>query len=104
MNRLSPWIFALGLLCAAAAQAQQAAGSRADGRPAGAPGTATPQPYTTPAQPSQVPRRTPHNPPLLRPLPNTPNPAVPLPDRDLPLLEQQRQRNSQPLGPGGKKP
>ena len=104
MYRLSPWIFALGLLCAAAAQAQQAAGSRADGRPAGAPGTATPQPYTTPVQPSQVPRRTPHNLPLLRPLPTTPNPAVPLPDRDLPLLEQQRQRNSQPLGPGGKKP
>jgi hypothetical protein len=104
MHRLSPWIFALGLLCAAAAQAQQAAGSRADGRPAGAPGTATPQPYTTPVQPSQVPRRTPHNLPLLRPLPTTPNPAVPLPDRDLPLLEQQRQRNSQPLGPGGKKP
>jgi hypothetical protein len=104
MQRLSPWILALGLLCvAAAAQAQQTVGPRADGRPAGAPGTATPQPYA-PVQPSQLPRRAPNNPPLLRPLPTNPNPAVPLPDRDLPLLEQQRQRNSQPLGPGGRKP
>ena len=104
MNRLSAWIFGLGLLCVAAVQAQQSVGPRTEGRPAGAPGTATPQPYTVPAQPSQVPRRTPHNPSLLRPQPANPNPAVPLPDRDLPLLEQQRQRNSQPLGPGGKKP
>jgi hypothetical protein len=104
MHPLTPWIFTLGLLCAAAAQAQQTSGPRADDRPAGAPGTATPQPYATPAQPSQLPRRAPHNPPLLRPQPINPNPAVPLPDRDLPLLEQQRQRNSQPLGPGGKKP
>lgn len=67
----------------------------------GAPGTSTPQPFSHP-EPRQLPSPAPNSPPLLNP--GTGNnvrpytPRVTPPDRDVPLLEEQRRRNSQGLG------
>lgn len=58
---------------------------------AGAPGTATPQPYA-PAAPQHLPAPTRNNPPLLRQVPQPQSS-----DQELPLLQQQRERNSQAL-------
>ncbi|WPC03730.1 hypothetical protein SBP02_13170 [Pseudomonas benzenivorans] len=73
-------------------------------RPAGSPGTATPQPFSQP-QPRSLSGTAPHNLPLLidgtgnRGGPLNPQPAPPPPrDAELPLLEQQLRRNSQRLG------
>lgn len=62
---------------------------------AGAPGTATPQPYA-PAAPQHLPAPTRNNPPLLRQVPQ-PQSNQPRRDQELPLLQQQRERNSQAL-------
>lgn len=71
---------------------------------AGSPGTATPQPYTQPV-PRNLPSTPANSPRLLNPGPDnggtrliTPRGNPTPPDRDLPLLEEQRQRNSQGLG------
>jgi hypothetical protein len=82
-------------------------------RAPGSPGTATPQPFTQPTL-RNVPRSSPNAQPLLnhgsrvnnsggsgsRLNPPSANRAAP--DGDLPLLEEQRQRNS--LGLGGNRP
>lgn len=71
---------------------------------AGSPGTATPQPYSQPV-PHSLPGTGANSPRLLNPgtgnagsrlSPPRGNPTQP--DRDLPLLQEQRQRNSQGLG------
>lgn len=66
----------------------------------GAPGTATPQPFSVP-QPRHVPSTAPNNPPLLNRggdrsglAPSLPSGTLAPPDGKLPLLEQQLQRNS----------
>ncbi len=70
----------------------------------GSPGTATPQPFTQPTL-RNLPSSAPNVPPLLRRGPadtgsrlNSSHGNLALPDADLPLLEEQRQRNSQRLG------
>ena len=71
---------------------------------AGSPGTSTPQPYSQPSAPN-VPNRSPGSAPLLNPGTGndgsrsyTPRDTRTPPDRDLPLLQEQRERNSQGLG------
>lgn len=67
----------------------------ADNRPAGSPGTATPQPYVQP-QPVHA-AGAPRTPPLLKQAPRRQDNAQdlqPARDKPLPLLEQQLQRNS----------
>lgn len=68
-------------------------------RPPGAPGTATPQPYApAQVQPRALPNSNVNMPPLLKQpqLPNTNQGRGA--DQDLPLLQQQRQRNTEALG------
>ncbi|UVE16509.1 hypothetical protein NVV93_12905 [Pseudomonas sp. LS44] len=64
--------------------------------PAGAPGTPTPTPYQQ-VVPHDVPSVSPRQPPLLNNGDIRPPQAVPSPsrDQDLPLLQEQRQRNFQ---------
>lgn len=76
---------------------------------AGAPGTATPQPYTQPV-PRGLPSTRANSPRLLNPGTgsagnrlNPPRGNPTQPDRDLPLLQEQRQRNSQGLGGANRK-
>lgn len=91
MNRLT--LVLTGLLLAAGTHAT-------DVRP----GTPTPQPFEVP-QPQSLPKPAPGSPPLLdhgrdNAPGSTHNPrplTQPKPDSDLPLLEQQRERNYQPL-------
>ncbi len=64
-------------------------------RPAGSPGTATPHPFVSPVPRDRAETR-PGNPPLLKHGPQRPRDGNLAPrDDDLPLLEQQRQRNRQ---------
>lgn len=65
----------------------------AQDRPAGSPGTATPHPFKPP-QPRGLPTPAPGNPRLLK----QPEGNLAPPDDELPLLEQQRQRNRQNPG------
>ncbi|WP_457787496.1 hypothetical protein [Pseudomonas sp. PL-6] len=94
------------LACAAAALAQTQQPPRMPTSPAaGAPGTATPQPYGQP-QSAPIQRQGPGTAPLLPPpqgqsLPRL-APQAPK-DQAIPLLEQQLQRNRQPVEPGQKR-
>lgn len=76
-------------------------------RPAGAPGTPTPQPFVRP-QPRHLPSPPPNTPPLLDSGRGQPGGRLSLPrdslapaDGRLPLLEQQLQRNSRGLPGSG---
>ncbi|MGB4075023.1 hypothetical protein [Pseudomonas sp.] len=93
--RLSMLLLAvLTTLCSLPLHAQQSAV-----RPAGSPGTATPQPYApAPTLPRAAPNTYANKPPLLK-QPQMPalNPGRTA-DQDLPLLQQQRQRNVDSLG------
>ncbi|MHA6493888.1 hypothetical protein ACX0MV_11670 [Pseudomonas borbori] len=87
---------ALSFALIGAVQAQDAMLASNDRAP-GSPGTATPHPFEIPA-PRPLPNATPSSPPLLDNSSGSrmnPRPAT-LPERDgeLPLLEQQRQRES----------
>ena len=96
--RLTSVLLCLTLLGGAAFRPRDYPASPPRERPAGSPGTATPQPFTQPV-PRNLPTPAPNNPPLLndgtgykaRP----PDGSLAPPDGELPLLEQQRQRNSQ---------
>ena len=97
--KVSIWLL-LGLLSLPGASAlAQDYRSPTPQQPAqGAPGTSTPQPFTQP-EPRHLPSPAPNSPPLLNPgTGNSPRPYTPRavpPDRDVPLLEEQRRRNSQ---------
>ena len=87
----------LVLLMAAMAYGTAAYGENATEteRPAGSPGTATPHPFVPPVPRDRAEPR-PGNPPLLKHGPQGPRDGNLAPrDGDLPLLEQQRQRNQQ---------
>lgn len=76
----------------AAAYGQNAGESQ---RPPGSPGTATPHPFVPPVPRDRAESR-PGNPPLLKHGPQGPRDGNLAPrDNDLPLLEEQRQRNQQ---------
>ncbi|MBS7661308.1 hypothetical protein I0D00_05015 [Pseudomonas lalucatii] len=90
----------LGLFWGATLAAQDYRPAGPQERPAGSPGTATPQPFSQPQPPRPL-GTAPHNLPLLndgtgnRGGPLSPPLAAPPPgDGRLPLLEQQLQRNS----------
>ncbi|SFP92192.1 hypothetical protein [Pseudomonas borbori] len=103
MHLTSMLLLCLTVLYGAAIQARDY--SVSPQRPAGSPGTATPQPFVQP-QPRNLPTPAPQNPPLLNDgtgyKANPPRGSLAPPDGELPLLEQQRQRNSQGL-PGSRK-
>lgn len=103
-----PSLFALSLiaLCSPALYAQTYPLPSTYELPSGAPGTATPQPFTQPV-PRNLPSTAPNSPPLLND--GTGNPGQRLnpprgnlapPDGELPLLEQQLQRNRDAVPPG----
>ncbi|MDM8350747.1 hypothetical protein P8H27_17870 [Pseudomonas sp. sp1636] len=96
---------ALAALCSLASYARDYPGLIPQERPAGSPGTATPQPFSQPL-PRNLPSPAPNNPPLLNDgtgyKANPSGGSLAPPDGELPLLEQQRQRNSQGL-PGSRK-
>jgi hypothetical protein len=105
MRLTSMLLLCLSLLYGAAIQARDYPASTPRERPAGSPGTATPQPFVQP-QPRNLPTPAPKTRPLLND--GTGYKAKPSggslapPDGELPLLEQQRQRNSQGF-PGSRK-
>lgn len=90
-------------LCAATATAEDYRLPPAAQPAPGSPGTATPQPFTQPTL-RNLPSTAPNSPPLLKRgtddagLRLNPSGNLAPPDADLPLLEQQRQRNSQGQG------
>ena len=93
--RLTALLFALTSLASTPLLAQQPPKMPATAPAAGAPGTATPQPYApVPAQ--HLPNSSSQNPPLLKPLPK-PEAREPRRDEDLQLLREQRERNAQPV-------
>ena len=107
MRMLAVLLACLIALCGTAAARDYRLPTAQD-RPAGAPGTATPQPFTQPV-PRNLPSTAPNNPPLLndgtgnqggRLRPPSGNLAPP--DEGLPLLEQQLRRNSQGRQPAGR--
>jgi hypothetical protein len=61
----------------------------------GGPGTATPQPYS-PVTPQNLPHRTFDNAPLYKQAP-LPESRQPRRDEDVQLLQEQRERNAQPI-------
>lgn len=93
--RLTPLLFVLTTLASASLLAQQPPKMPAITPAAGAPGTATPQPYS-PAVPQHLPGPTHNNPPLLKQAP-LPEASQPRRDQDVPLLQEQRERNVQPV-------
>ncbi len=105
MRVASALLLSLAVLCGTAIQARDYPASTLRERPAGSPGAATPQPFIQPL-PRNLPTPAPNNPPLLndgtgykaKPSGGSLAPA----DGELPLLEQQRQRNSQGM-PGSHK-
>ncbi|CAN7158086.1 hypothetical protein LJR071_000148 [Pseudomonas sp. LjRoot71] len=93
--RLTALLFALTTLASTSILAQQPPKMPATAPATGAPGTATPQPYApVPAQ--HLPNSSSQNPPLLNPLPK-PEAREPRRDEDLRLLQEQRERNAQPV-------
>jgi hypothetical protein len=98
MRLISVLLLSLTVLCGALAQAQDYPAKPRGERPAGSPGTATPQPFT-PAQPRNLPTPAPYNPPLLNDgtgyKTKPPGGSLAPPDGELPLLEQQRQGDIQ---------
>jgi hypothetical protein len=105
MRLASVLLLSLAVLCGTASQARDYPVSTSRERPAGSPGTATPQPFTQPL-PRNLPTPAPNNPPLLNDgtgyKANSSGGSLAPADGELPLLEQQRQRNSQGL-PGSYK-
>lgn len=101
-------LLSLAALCCSAVYARDYQLPTPHDRPAGSPGTATPQPFTQPV-PRNLPSPAPNNPPLLNDgtgykgnPPRPPGGTLAPPDGELPLLEQQRRRNSRGL-PGSSK-
>jgi hypothetical protein len=85
-------LLVMGIAYGAAAHGQNAAESE---QPSGSPGTATPHPFVPPVPRDRAELR-PGNPPLLKHGLKDPRDGKRTPrDSDLPLLEQQRQRNQQ---------
>ncbi|MDA7088525.1 hypothetical protein PH586_19270 [Pseudomonas sp. SA3-5] len=105
MRLASALLLGLAVLCGSAIQARDYPASTPRERPAGSPGTATPQPFIQP-RPRKLPTPAPHHPPLLNDgtgyKANPAGASLAPPDGELPLLEQQRQRNSQGI-PGSRK-
>lgn len=93
--RLTTLLFVLSTLVSASLLAQQPPKMPSTAPAAGAPGTATPQPYA-PAAPQHLPAPTHNNPPLLKQAP-LPESSQSRRDQELPLLKEQRERNTQPL-------
>lgn len=93
--RLTNMLFVLSALVSTSLLAQQPPKMPATAPAAGAPGTATPQPYA-PAAPQHLPVPTHNNPPLLKQAP-LPESSQPRRDQELPLLKEQRERNTRPL-------
>ncbi|VXB98247.1 conserved exported hypothetical protein [Pseudomonas sp. 8BK] len=93
--RLTTLLFVLSALFSTSLLAQQPPKMPATGPATGAPGTATPQPYA-PVAPQHLPAPTRNNPPLLKQAP-LPEPSQPRRDQELPLLKEQRERNTRPL-------
>lgn len=91
--RLNHLLFVLITLASTSLLAQQPPKMPSTAPPAGASGTATPQPYA-PVIPQHLPARVRNNPPLLRQAPQ-PQSNQPRSDQDVPLLQQQRERNTQ---------
>ncbi len=101
-------LLCLSIVCSAVVHAQNDRQPTPYDRPAGAPGTATPQPFSVP-QPRHVPSTAPNTPPLLTPgrdrsglAPSLPSGTLAPPDGELPLLQQQLRRNSQGKQPPSK--
>jgi hypothetical protein len=98
MRLISMLLLCLTFLCGAALQARDYSVSTPRERPAGSPGTATPQPFTQP-QSRHMPTPAPRSLPLLNDgtgyKVKPPGGSLAPPDGELPLLEQQRQRNQQ---------
>lgn len=105
MRLASVLLLSLTVLCGTAIQARDYPASPPRERPAGLPGTATPQPFTQPL-PRNLPTPAPNNPPLLNDgtgyKANPSGGSLAPADGELPLLQQQLQRNSQGL-PGSRK-
>lgn len=103
--KTSIWLVAGLLTLSGAAAFAQDSRLPAPSQPApGSPGTSTPQPFTTPTL-RNVPQSAPNSAPLLNrgsgdngSRLNAPRGTLAPPDGDVPLLEEQRQRNSQGLG------
>ncbi|MFZ3153776.1 hypothetical protein [Pseudomonas sp.] len=93
--RLTTLLLVLSTLASTSLLAQQPPKMPATAPVAGAPGTATPQPYA-PVAPQHLPASTRNKPPLLRQAPQ-PQSNQPRRDQELPLLQQQRERNTQAL-------
>lgn len=101
-------LLCLTMVCSAVVHAQNDRLPTPYDRPAGAPGTATPQPFQVP-QPRHVPSVAPNDPPLLNRdgdrrglVPSLPRGTLAPPDGELPLLQQQLRRNSQGRKPPSK--
>ena len=93
--RLTTLLIVLTTLTSTSLMAQQPPKMPATAPAAGAPGTATPQPYA-PAAPQHLPASARNNPPLLKQAP-LPESSQPRRDQELPLIKEQRERNTQPL-------
>ena len=91
--RLHALLFVLTTLSSPLLLAQQPPKMPSTAPAAGAPGTATPQPYA-PAAPQHLPAPSRDNPPLLKQAP-LPESSQPRRDQELPLLREQRERNTQ---------
>lgn len=93
--RLNHLLLVLTTLASTSLLAQQPPKMPATSPAPGAPGTATPQPYPSTA-PQHLPVPSRNNPPLLK-QPSQPQSSQPRRDQELPLLKEQRERNTQPL-------
>ncbi len=105
MRLTSVLLLCLTVLGGSAIEARDYSASTPRERPAGSPGTTTPQPFTQ-LLPRNLPTPAPNNPPLLNDgtgyQANPPGGSLAPPDGELPLLKQQLERNSQGL-PGSRK-
>lgn len=97
--RLTTLLLVLSAVFSTALLAQQPPKMPAATPTPGAPGTATPQPYA-PVAPQHLPSTTISNPPLLKQAP-LPQSSQPRSDQDVRLLQEQRERNAQPLKQSG---
>lgn len=93
--RLTTLLLMMTTLASTSLLAQQPPKMPSTAPAAGAPGTATPQPYPKVA-PQHLPAPARNNPPLLKQAPQ-PQSNQPRSDQDVTLLQQQRERNTQPV-------
>jgi hypothetical protein len=95
MMRLNTLLLVLSTLASTSLLAQQQPKMPAAAPTPSGPGTATPQPYPA-TTPQHLPASKANNPPLLKPA--TPaQPSQQRRDKDLPLLQEQRERNAKSL-------